>query len=57
MIYNTRLKKIKTVTDCPTCPHFDGRTKTCKGLNKICFEYDPKTQTIIDGKTKLPRKI
>lgn len=57
MIYNTRLKKIKVITDCPTCPQFDGRTKTCKGLNKICFEYDPKTQTIIDGKTKLPRKI
>lgn len=57
MIYNTRLKKIKEITDCPTCPQFDGRTKTCKGLNKICFEYDPKTQTIIDGKTKLPRKI
>lgn len=57
MLYNTRLKRVKTVQDCPTCPHFDGRTKTCKGLNKICFEYDAKTQTIIDGKTKLPRNV
>ena len=57
MLYNTSLKKIKEVTDCPNCPHFDKALKKCNGLNKICFEYDDKTQTIIDGKTKLPRKI
>lgn len=57
MIYNTQLKKIKEITDCPTCPHFDGRTKTCKGLNKICFEYDPKTNLITDGRTKERRSI
>lgn len=57
MLYNTKLKKVKTVLDCPTCPHFDKRLKKCNGLNRVCFEYDPKTQTIIDGKTKLPRRI
>ena len=43
--------------DCANCAHFDRRTKTCNGLNKICFEYDEKTQTIIDGITKMPRKV
>lgn len=57
MLYNTELKKVKAVTDCPTCPHFDKKTKRCNGLNRVCFEYDPTTQTIIDGKTKLPRKV
>ena len=57
MLYNTALKKIKAVTDCPLCPHFDKRLKKCNGLNRVCFEYYPKTQTIIDGNTKLPRKI
>ena len=57
MLYNTKLKKIKTVLDCPTCAYFDKKLKKCNGLNKICFEYDDKTQTIIDGNTKLPRKI
>ena len=57
MLYNTAKKKIKVVTDCPLCPHFDKKNKKCNGLNRVCFEYDPTTQTIIDGKTKLPRKI
>ena len=57
MLYNTKLKKVKTLTDCPTCAHFDKKLKKCNGLNKVCFEYDAKTQTIIDGNTKLPRKI
>lgn len=57
MLYNTKLKKVKTITDCPTCSYFDKKLKKCNGLNKICFEYDAKTQTIIDGNTKLPRRI
>ena len=57
MIYNTKLKRVRTMLDCAKCAHFDQITKTCKGLNKICFEYDEKTQTIIDGITKMPRKV
>lgn len=57
MLYNTEKKKIKGTGDCFSCPMWENRTKTCRGLNKVCFEYDPKTQTIIDGNTKLPRKI
>ena len=57
MIYNTKLKKIKEPTDCGTCAYFDRRLKKCNGLNRVCYEYDAKTQTIIDGNTKLPRRI
>lgn len=57
MIYNTKKRKVKTATDCLDCPFWDKREKRCLGLNKICFEFDPITKTIIDGKTKLPRKI
>ena len=57
MIYNTKLRRIKKATDCPNCAYFDGHLKKCNGINKVCFEYDAKTQTIIDGNTKLPRKI
>ena len=57
MLYNTKLKKVKTLTDCLTCAYFDKRLKKCNGLNKVCYEYDPRTMTIIDGKTKLPRSI
>lgn len=57
MIYNTELKRVRTMVDCVKCRLFDQTTKTCKGLNRICFEYDEKTKTIIDGKTKLPRQV
>ena len=57
MLYNTKLKRVKTVQDCPTCACFDKRLKKCNGLNRVCFEYDAKTQTIIDGNTKLPRNV
>ena len=57
MLYNKEKKKIKGTGDCFSCSMWENRTKTCRGLNKVCFEYDPKTQTIIDGNTKLPRKI
>ena len=57
MIYNTKLKRVRTILDCANCAHFDQMTKTCKGLNKICFEYDPKTNLITDGRTKQRRSV
>lgn len=57
MLYNTAKKRAKGISDCFTCAQFDKRLKKCNGLNKVCFEYDPNTQTMIDGNTKLPRKI
>lgn len=57
MLYNVVKKKVKTLVDCFSCPYWDGRTKSCRGLNRVCFEYDEKTKTIIDGKTKLPRNV
>ena len=57
MIYNIDLKRLTKQTDCITCSKFDKQLKKCNGLNKVCFEYDGKTQTIIDGNTKLPRRI
>lgn len=56
MLYNRDKKRVRVETDCFTCPQFDRRFKRCNGINKVCFEYDPKTRTIIDGKTKLPLK-
>lgn len=57
MLYNVEKEKIKTITDCFTCKHFDKTLCRCvDGLNKICYEYDPATQIIIDGLTKLPLK-
>ena len=56
MLYNRDKNRVRLETDCFTCPQFDSRLKRCTGLNKVCFEYDPKTRTIIDGKTKLPLK-
>lgn len=57
MLYNVNNKKIQTVIDCFTCPHYNPTTLGCSGLNKVCFEYDEKTQTIIDGVTKLPINV
>lgn len=55
MLYNNNRKKVKTALDCLTCEYFDQANKKCVGgIGKNCFEYDPKTQTIIDPKTKLP---
>ena len=36
---------------------FDSKLKKCNGLNKTCFEYDEKTNTIIDGVTKMPVQL
>lgn len=58
MIYNNDTKKAKTATDCLTCPYFDAKGKRCNGgLGTRCFEFDYKTNTIIDPRTKLPIKL
>lgn len=57
MLYNLEKKRVKELGDCAACPHFNQSDLRCEGLNKICFEYDAKTKTIIDGVTKLPLKI
>ena len=54
MLYNKDMKKVWSPMDCASCPAFDQALKKCNGKNKICFEYDPKTRTAIDGVTKLP---
>lgn len=57
MLYNIELGGIQKPTQCITCPYFNQTLKRCEGLNKNCFLYDDKTDTIIDGVTKLPLKI
>ena len=57
MLFNIEKRAKKKATDCINCPYFDKVTKKCNGLNKNCFLYDEKTQTIIDGVTGLPLKI
>lgn len=57
MLYNREKKAIKTALDCNACPYMNSKTKECKGLGKICFEYDEKTQTCIDPILKLPIKL
>ena len=57
MLYNIEKKKIKSFFDCYKCQHYDNETKKCNGLNKCCFIYDTKTNTIIDGITKMPIQI
>jgi len=54
MLYNINEKQVATMVMCLTCDHYNKETKHCEGLDLVCFEYDDKTQTIIDGKTKLP---
>jgi hypothetical protein len=55
MLYNIEKRKIKDFMDCMSCPCFEkGR---CKGIGKVCFEYDKKTQTIVDPITKMPIKL
>ena len=58
MLFNkTKMQERQTI-DCLSCPYFNKFKKKCDGgIGKICFEYDPKKQTIIDPKTKLPIKI
>lgn len=54
MIYNLKLNKPKSTSQCITCAFFDAKTKICNGFGKICFEMDAKTKTILDPKTKQP---
>lgn len=54
MLYNTERKKVITRVDCLRCEHYNHRTGDCDGLNTVCFEYDPRTKTAIDGVTHLP---
>lgn len=56
-LYNKDLKRVITITDCATCPQFDRKLKKCNGIDKLCFEYDEKTKTCIDGVTHLPIKF
>lgn len=57
MLYNIEKKKVRTSADCMVCKSFNRREKKCEGINKVCFLYDPKTKTCIDGVTKLPINI
>jgi hypothetical protein len=52
MLYNIKNKKIRTNVDCVSCQCFDTFNKKCVGFGKICFEYDKKTNKIVDPITK-----
>lgn len=56
MIFNCEKMHPQTNIDCLSCKFFDKKLKKCKGRGKVCFEYDPKTMTIIDPTTGLPLK-
>ena len=56
MLFNKEKGRPKNSLDCLTCPLFDEKNKKCMGIGKICFEYEPKTMTIIDPVTGLPLK-
>lgn len=57
MLYNIELDKKQNYMDCWTCPYYNERMHQCEGLNKCCFEFDEKTQTCIDGVTRMPIRI
>ena len=57
MLYNIEKKKIKQPKDCFSCECYDKKELKCTGLNKVCFEFDETTYTVIDGLSKLPIKI
>ena len=57
MLFNIEQKKIKNTTHCLECKYRDKQTNKCSGIGKVCFEYDEKTQTILDPITKLPLKL
>ena len=57
MLYKRTDRRVRTSKDCITCPCFNVRLKKCNGIGKECFEYDEKTQTVIDPFTKLAIKI
>ena len=57
MLYKRTDRRVRTSKDCITCPCFNVRLKKCNGIGKECFEYDEKTQTVIDPITNLAIKI
>lgn len=57
MLYNIEQKEIRNVETCKKCKHYNKTTHQCFGIGVACFEYDSKTQTIIDNITKMPIKI
>lgn len=57
MLYNIEQNEKQSVLTCANCQYFDKKTLLCSGINKACFEYDEKTDTIIDGVTKLPLNL
>ena len=52
MLYNIKKNKLATNVDCLSCQHFDKFYKKCVGFGKVCFEYDKKTNKIVDPVTK-----
>lgn len=57
MLYNIEKKQIKNTSHCLECKYFDKALHRCSGIGKVCFEYDEKTQTLIDTTTGLPLKL
>ena len=57
MLFNIEKKQINNETHCFECQYYDSKKNRCNGIGKACFEYDDKTQTIIDPVTKLPLKF
>lgn len=58
MLWNKEKKNVQQMIDCISCPYFDKKKKKCMGgIGKNCFEYDPKTKTAINPKTKLPIRL
>lgn len=54
MLYNIDLEKVKTSIDCINCGYFDKVSKKCKGFGVVCFEFDDKTNTLLDPITRMP---
>lgn len=57
MLYNIALKKVHTNADCMKCHYFDKDKKKCKGIGKVCYEYDEKNNTISDPVTNQKVKV
>ena len=57
MLFNIKEKKVKNTTTCLNCKFYDKKKHKCSGIGKVCFEYDEKTQTLIDPITQMPLKL
>ena len=58
MLYDTKLGRPHNYLDCEQCARYNKRLQKCEGgYNVQCFEFDPYTQTVIDGVTKLPLRL